>query len=129
MAGKVMFGEPHRVKAELFGPQDGAQEELSGAWLRVTLRRPDGTETRLSSEVFDRVGVAARDAGATATAPLRDLGIVADEYAALATIWQLAVMTGPIVEPAAPCRRRDPPSRALRLGAMRANAWPCQSHR
>ncbi|MET0773368.1 MAG: hypothetical protein ABWZ82_09805 [Candidatus Limnocylindrales bacterium] len=86
---------------ELFGPEDGEREELTGAWLRFTLTAPDGSETQLSSEVLDRIGIAARDAGSAAVAPLRELEVVGDEYAALDTIWQLAVTTGPIVVPAA----------------------------
>jgi hypothetical protein len=104
----IVTGTPIEVRAagggaidELFGSDDGEREELTGAWLRFTLTAPDGTETRLSSEVLDRIGVAARDTGTAATAPLRDLAVVDDEYTALDAIWQLAVMTGPIVEQAA----------------------------
>jgi hypothetical protein len=86
---------------ELFGPEDGALEELTGAWLRFTLASPDGTEIQLSSEVLDRIGVPARDAGTASTAPLRELEVVDGEFRALDAIWQVAVMTGPILEPAA----------------------------
>jgi hypothetical protein len=102
----VVTGTPIEVQApgagaigELFGSEDEAREELTGAWLRATLTAPDGSTTQLSSEVLDRVGVAARDAGLAPTAPLLDLAVVDDEYAALDTLWQLAVMTGPVVVP------------------------------
>lgn len=78
---------------DFFGTSgDGA----TAAWLRFTLRAPDGTTRVLRSEVFDRIGVAAREADAAATAALLELEQVEDEYAALAGIWQAAVMTGPI---------------------------------
>ena len=100
--GPIEVGAPDGgALGELFGPEDGERDELTGAWLRFTLTAPDGSETLVSSEVLDRIGAAARDAGTAATAPLRDLVVVDDEYAALETIWQLAVMTGPIRVPAA----------------------------
>lgn len=85
----------------LFGPEDETGEVPTGAWLRFTLTAPDGSETRLSSEVFDRIGVAARDAGLASSTPLEDLELVDGDYAAIDTLWQVALMTGPVVVPSA----------------------------
>lgn len=104
----MVSGSPVEVQAagggalgELFGPDDEVLDELTGAWLRLTLVAPDGTETQLVSEIVDRIGPAARDAGLTATAPLADLEVVDDEYAALEAIWQIMVTTGPVAVPSA----------------------------
>ncbi len=102
----VVTGTPIEIRATdggaiggLFGPDDDTVDELTGAWLRFTVEAPGGTQTQLVSEVVDRIGPAARDAGESATAPIADLAVVDDEYAAIDTIWQVAVATGPIALP------------------------------
>ncbi|MFN8518706.1 MAG: hypothetical protein U0667_04780 [Chloroflexota bacterium] len=97
---RVVTGSPIELTApggggldEVFGGDDGSATAVSAAWLRLTLATPDGATT-VRSELFDRIGPAAREAGEAGSAPMRDLQVVDGEYADLAAVWELAVLPG-----------------------------------
>jgi hypothetical protein len=83
----------------VFGSDDGPAAEVSGAWLRMTLATPEAAPTTVRSELFDRVGAAAREAGDAGIAPLQSLQVVDDEYADLAAVWELAALAGEVRVP------------------------------
>lgn len=67
--------------------------DVTAATLVVKLTGPGVPAEPLRSEIFDRIGPSGRAAGAE-TAPVQDMAIANADYAALAAIWQVGLLTG-----------------------------------
>jgi transglutaminase-like putative cysteine protease len=68
--------------------------QVTGAWLEFSLATPSAPPETLESPLFDRIGFAARAAGAAASATLLPLSEAGGEYLDLTEVWNIALWTG-----------------------------------
>ena len=75
-----------------------AVDSPTGAWLELELERPHDDALIVRSEIFDRVGAAARQAQPAALTPA-ELATIGGDYAAMQSLWQIGLIPGPNLAP------------------------------
>jgi hypothetical protein len=100
------------------GTEAGASglPEASALTLRLTMSSPGGAAETFESPIFDRIGFAARAEGRERDVALAALPEIDGEYRALATVWNLAVLTGAWPGEAAEAPDSDDPLDTLVAG-------------
>ncbi len=69
-------------------------DPVTGAWLRIELVSPNGSVVQMRSQVFDRIGVAARMGGEAASAPVNQLTEIRGDYPEVGALWQIGFLLG-----------------------------------
>lgn len=69
-------------------------DPVTAMWLDIELVEPSGRARTLRSEVFDRLGPAARAAGTAGSDPPQPLDLVAGSYGAFDATWHIALLVG-----------------------------------
>lgn len=82
---------------DFFGGSEEATappDEVTAAWIEIEMVGPGQSSISARSEIFDRLGMVARQAGSASSATPEPLREVAGEYAAMSSIWEIGLLLG-----------------------------------